>query len=402
MSPMLFTFLLQLFALNLVPSCRQTTESASWDMMTQIQRKRRRNTSQPSRIWWSGSVSLSASLCKFLIWSNLIFGKVFTDQCVCIPQATNLMKSPTHQTTFSSFMTSLWTSFAGQCRQDAFVLINLIWCTELGTDVWFLSTAGVTHTCATRKGRNWRATTFLRRRGETDPSRSPWCCSRGWRRACLPRERRRSGWRWSWRTARWTLWRTESNTRHIIAQEMNGVKTWCFSSLEIQSLSYELCFSDTGFISFSPGASTPPMTTPTVCVIPLNKSHTHCVPKSSRPGRHEAFNSLSHASQTGLHSLVYIDVLWPYSLFCVAGVLHISGCVTLWTCTALCSGSMAAWTSPTLLCPRGKSSNWLRPVLSGNFLFAPKLLFNHLIYISVWSYHRDLSRVDAAACMQQF
>lgn len=105
--------------------------------------------------------------------------------------------------------------------------------------------AGVMHMCATRGGRNWRATMLLLHHGGTVPLRSPLCCLRGWRRACLQRERPRSGWRWSWRMGRWTLWRTESNTRHIIVQAMNGMKFW---TTPVISLNIMMCFTHTCFL----------------------------------------------------------------------------------------------------------------------------------------------------------
>lgn len=144
----------------------------------------------------------------------------------CITQATNPMLSRMHQTTFSNSMTLLWILFAGECRNYVCVFMNLHkagrWC--LMSFLCFPS--GVMRMCATRKWRNWRAITLPHHPGEIDPSRSPLCCLRGWRMACLLRERLRSGWRWSWRTGRWTLLRTESNSQPTIGQEMNGMKTW--------------------------------------------------------------------------------------------------------------------------------------------------------------------------------
>lgn len=87
-----------------------------------------------------------------------------------------------------------------------------------------LSSSGVMRTCATRNLRSWRATTLLPPPGETDPSRSLLCCLRGWRMECLLSQKLRSGWRWSWRTGRWTLLPTESNTQHTIVQGINGIK----------------------------------------------------------------------------------------------------------------------------------------------------------------------------------
>lgn len=66
---------------------------------------------------------------------------------------------------------------------------------------------------------------------------------------------------------------------------------------------------------------------------------------------------------------------------------HISGCVMLWICTALCSGNMADSISLTLLFPRERSSNWWKQELLGNtpnFLCAS---FNCEleIYVICWS-----------------
>lgn len=47
---------LLLFDLNFLSFCRQTKGFVIWDTTTPILRKRRRNTSLPSKTWWSGSV----------------------------------------------------------------------------------------------------------------------------------------------------------------------------------------------------------------------------------------------------------------------------------------------------------------------------------------------------------
>lgn len=153
-------------------------------------------------------------------------------------------------------------------------------------DFFLCFLSGIMRTCATRKGRNWRAIMLLHHPGETDLLRNPLCCLRRWRMACLLRERLRSGWRPSWRTGRWTPWRTESNTHPTIGQETNGMKTWTFFYFATVSFSKQ---SYTCFISFFAGASTPLMTTPTVCVTLLKISHTHSVPKSFSPGICEFF-----------------------------------------------------------------------------------------------------------------
>lgn len=73
----------------------------------------------------------------------------------------------------------------------------------------------------------------------------------------------------------------------------------------------------------------------------------------------------------------------------LSGVHHITGCVTLWICTALCSGNMGGWTSPTLLCPRGKSSNWSRRALSGKVGFLFDIFFSDLIIYFVMQINRS-------------
>lgn len=148
---------------------------------------------------------------------------------------------------------------------------------------------GVMHMCATRKWRNWRVTMLPIHPGETDPSRSHLHCLRGWRMACLLKERRHSGWRWSWRMENWTLSHIESNTQRTIGLEMNGTRKpelfYHFTCCHV--FQCVICFS-----SFSIGVSTPPMTTPTACVTLLRISHTHSVPKSSSPGKSEFFGKL--------------------------------------------------------------------------------------------------------------
>lgn len=74
----------------LTSSCRQTMEFVSWGMMTQILRKRRKNTSLPSRTWWSGLVSLILHFytlvwlshsCKWFLTSVSVFYRLQTLCC---------------------------------------------------------------------------------------------------------------------------------------------------------------------------------------------------------------------------------------------------------------------------------------------------------------------------------
>lgn len=110
-------------------------------------------------------------------------------------------------TRFWQFSATLWPCCGSYSQVSAGYVEMLVhgWCLTH----FFSPPSGVTRMCAIRKARSWKAIMFLNHRGEIDPSKSRWCCLRGWRRACLLRERPPSGWRWSWRMERWILWHTE-------------------------------------------------------------------------------------------------------------------------------------------------------------------------------------------------
>lgn len=167
---------------------------------------------------------------------------------------------------------------------------------------------------------------------------------------------------------------------------MNGI-----NKKNPQHLFSQQCIPSELALSFFAGASILPMTTLTVCVTPLKIFHTHCVPKSFKPGIQDFFPPIFIRFILAFAGFLQNDItVFVVDLFVIlSGVHHITGCVTLWICTALCSGNMGGWTSPTLLCPRGKSSNWSRRALSGKVGFLFDFFFSDLIIYFVMQINRS-------------
>ena len=107
------------------------------------------------------------------------------------------------------------------------------------------------------------------------------------------------------------------------------------------------------------------------CIYPTY-DYTHCLCDSIENITHSLCTKEFQARYVVANRLLYgWPVKWTIHLFMIAlfwgwSIIgcsfldgpRISGYAMLWTSTAQCSGNTAGWTSPTLWCPRGKSSSW--------------------------------------------